>query len=643
MKYSKAKKRKGLSNLIGALLMIIVLVNSLVVLQKYTEQAADNAIEEIRSESPIPVRAFSLPNGSIGIYNGETHRVYVKYLLLSNSTVVKREIILDPLKYTYISNSSNVVALITSDLHVIPVDEQKGQLSYRNTCLYLKKNITGLVGDGYLSRLYEYIIFPELNGFGVKKKVTYTYSRYFEVDINRINKGYGLVISPIFSWNHVKRYVLKGGKGIVYINLTDGSTWTENIQNYDNFRINVSSELANTDSVYLMPVNNRITLDDEKAIIYYHLHFISNLRRLYLYVNGVLRDTIRSNSIYSMGPDFNVILNKTSRDKVYISINSTNLNYSTTIPYTYGTTIELRTYRELSSINVNATIELHPSMVVIPPKELSEYAININGSDESYVVFEDPFRYYTLHIYPKQMIPLKRVSFWTRGNGTVLDSTKLGDNVILFYSYGSNYNAEITLGTLLSVIALYKSANSMYLFYYIIPILDKGSHASEIYRDQYKSLFHIKTYDNGHLKNLYTFSASTNEIYVHYPYSDLKMYNYIPLTGNALLEYPNRLGGSNILVQSKRFNITADERISLEQYGVFNGSITQVKLCFNSSLSGYLHVAGYPGTVFYLVKPPGISLEPDSNIYVSENYIISKIPDEGELLIPFTLLSRISP
>ncbi|MEB3758425.1 MAG: hypothetical protein GSR87_00970, partial [Desulfurococcales archaeon] len=74
MKYSKAERRKGLSNLIGALLMIIILVNSLVVLQKYTEQATDNAIEKIRSETPISVRAFSMPNGSIGVYNGETHR-----------------------------------------------------------------------------------------------------------------------------------------------------------------------------------------------------------------------------------------------------------------------------------------------------------------------------------------------------------------------------------------------------------------------------------------------------------------------------------------------------------------------------------------------------------------------------------------
>ncbi len=623
--------------------MIIILVNSLIVLQKYTGQAADNAIEKIRSETPIPVRAFSLPDGSIGIYNGETQRVYIKYLLLSNSTVVKRDIVLDPLKYTYIRNSSNIVAFITSDSHIIPVYEQRSQLSYKNTCLYLKKNITGLVGDGYLSRVYEYTIFPELNGFGVKKNVRYTYSRYFEVDTNRIIEGYRFVISPLFSWNHVKRYVLKGGKGIVYINLTDGNTRTENIKDYDSFRINVSSKLSNTDSVYLMPVVNRIVLDDEKAIIYYHLHYSTNLRRLYLYVNGVLRDTIRSNSIYSMGPDFNVILNKTSRGKAFLFINSTNLNYTTTIPYAYGTKIELRAYSELRSIDVNATIELYPSVVVIPPKELSEYIININGSEESYAVFEDPFRYYTLYIYPKQMIPLQRVSFWTMGNGTILNLTELGGNVILFYSYSSGYNIEITLGTLLSVIALFNSANSRYLLYYIVPILDEESYVTEIYRDRYKSLFHIETYENGRLKHLYTFSSST-EIYIHYPYSDdVKMYNYIPLTGNALLEYPNRLGNSNLLVQNERFNITVNERLELKQYGVFNGSITQIKLCLNSSLSGYLHVTGYPGTVFYLVKPPGTSLELDSSIHVSENYIISRIPDGGELLIPFTLLSRIPP
>ena len=623
--------------------MIIILVNSLVVLQKYTEQATDNAIEKIRSETPIAVRAFSMPNGSIGVYNGETHRVYIDYLLLSNSTLIKREIILDPLKYTYVNNS-NVVALITDDSRIIPVEKQMGQLPYNSTCLYLKRKITGLIGDGYLSRLYEYTVFPELNGFGVQKKIMHTYSRYSKVDIDEINDGYKFVISPLFSWNHVERYVIKGGKNIAYINLTDGSTRTGGNQ-YNIFRISLSTELSDTDTVYLMPVDNRVALDDEKAIITYRLHYSSNLRRLYLYVNGVLRDTIKSNSIYSMGPDFNVILNKTSRNKVYISINSTNLNYSTTIPYTYGTTIELRAYSELRSINVNATIELHPSIVVIPPEGLSEYSININGSDVSFAVFEDPFRYYTLYVYPKRVIPLKRVSLWTIGNGTVFNLPELGGKVILFYSYSNNYTAEITLGTLLSVIVLYNTGNSRYLFYFIIPILSKEFYVTEIYRDQYKSSFYIRTHINSHNEYLYTFlSYAIQKIYIHYPFSELLVYNYVPLVGNALLEYPIMISvNPNIVIQSKRFNITRSERLSLNQYGAFNGSVTQVQFCLKSRLSGYLRVVGEPGTVFYLVSPPGINLEPNNVTNISQNYIVSKIPNEGELVIPFTLLSRISP
>ncbi len=623
--------------------MIIILVDSLVVLQKYTEQATDNAIEKIHSETPISVRAFSMPNGSIGVYNGETHRVYIDYLLLSNSTLIKREIILDPLKYTYVNNR-DVIALITDDSHIIPVEKQRSQLPYNSTCLYLKRKITGLIGDGYLSRLYEYTIFPEFNGFRVQKKVMHTYSRYSKVDINKINDGYKFVVSPLFSWNHVEKYVLKGGKSIVYINLTDGSTRTGG-NRYNIFRIKISTELSDTDSVYLMPVDNRVALDDEKAIVTYRLHYSSNLRRLYLYVNGVLRDTIKSNSIYSMGPDFNVILNKTSRNKIYISINSTNLNYSTMVPYTYGTTIELRAYSELRSINVNATIELHPSIVVIPPKGLSEYSININGSDESFVVFEDPFRYYTLYVYPKQMIPLKRVSLWTMGNGTVFNLPELGGNVILFYSYSDNYTAEITLGTLLSVIVLYNTGNSRYLFYFIIPVLDKGFYLTEIYKNQYKSSFYIRTYINNYNKYLYTFlSYAIQGIYIHYPFSELLMYNYVPLVGNALLEYPIMMSvDPGIMIQSKRFNITHNGRLSLDQYGVFNGSVTQVQLCLNSSLSGYLHVVGEPGTVFYLVSPSGINLEPNNMTYISQNYIVSKIPNKGELAIPFTLLSGIPP
>ncbi len=643
MKYSKAERRKGLSNVIGALLIIVILVNSLVVLQKYTEQATYNAIEKIRSETPISVRAFSMPNGSIGVYNGETHRVYINYLLLSNSTLIKREIILDPLKYTYVNNS-NVIALITDDSHIIPVEKQRSQLPYNSTCLYLKRKITGLIGDSYLSRLYEYTIFPELNGFGVHKNVMYTYSRYTKINIDKINDGYKFVVSPLFSWNHVKRYVLKGGKGIVYINLTDGNTRTGGIQ-YNIFRINISAKLSDTDSVYLMPVDNRVALDDEKAIITYRLHYSSNLRRLYLYVNGILRDTIKSNSIYSMGPDFNVILNKTSGNEVYISINSTNLNYSTIIPYKYGTTIELRAYSELRSIDANATIELHPSIVVIPPKELSEYSININGSNESFIVFENPFRYYTLNIYPKQMIPLKWVSLRTTGNGTVFNSTELGGNVILFYSYSRNYTAEITLGTLLSVIALYNTGSNKYLFYFIIPILSKDFYAVDVYKDPYKSLFYARIYANNNTEYLYTFLSSAVEgIYVHYPFSELLMYNYVPLVGNALLEYPIMMGvNHSIMIPSKRFNITRSERLDLDQYGAFNGSVTQIKLCLNSSLSGYLLITGEPRTVFYLVKPPGINLEPDNATYISQNYVVSKIPDQGKLVIPFTVLSEISP
>ena len=624
--------------------MIIILVNSLVVLQKYTEQTIENTIEKIRSEAPIHVKAFTLPNGSIGVYNGETRKVHIKYLLLYNSTILKRDLFLDPLRYTYINNNSDVIALITEDSHVIPVEEKEIQQSNGNACLFLKRSITGLIGDGYLSRLYEYTIFPELNGFGVKKKTMYTYSKFIEASLDKINKDYGFFISPLLSRSHVKKYIIRGGYGIVYVNLTNGIiTKVKNFE-YNSFRINMSLKLSNTKSVYLIPVNNRIVLDDEKAILTYDIDYHTNLRRLYLYVNGSLVDTIRSNNLYSMGSVFHVTLNKTLRNSIYLSINSINLNYSITIPYAYGTSIELRVHSELRTIDVNVTIELHPSIVVIPPKKIPEYTININNSKEVYAVFGDPFRYYTLHIYPKSIVPLKRVSFWTKGNGTVLNSREFGDNVVLIYSYSRNYTTEITLGTLLSVIVLYHIGNSRYLFYYIIPILSNDFYVTEIYKEQYKSQFHIRVYENNWSIYSYTFSSPIERIYLHYPFGELQMYNYIHMTGNALLEYPVSIDDNyNTLIQSKRFNITRSERLNIDQYGALNGSVTHVKLCLSSSLSGYLLVMGKPGTIFYLVIPPGINLEPDNTTYVSQNYILSKIPDEGKLVIPFTVLSKISP
>ena len=624
--------------------MIVILVNSLVVLQEYTELATDNAIEKIHNETPIHVRAFGLLNGSIGIYSNEVHRIYIKYILLSNFTIIKRDIILEPFKYTYISNTSNILALITNDFHFIPVEEKANQQPLRNTCLYLKKNITGMVGDGNLSRLYEYTVYPELNGFNVKKNVMYTYSRFFKINLDKLNEGYKLVISPLYSKHHIKRYIVKGRRNTIsYINLTDGSIETKNAQ-YNNFRITVYSRLSNAKSVHLLPVENKIVLDDEKAVVIYDIHYSTNIRRFYLYVNGNLIDVIRSNNPYAMGIDFHVILNKTLKDSVYVSINSTNLNYSATIPYTYGTTIELRTSNDVSSIDINATIELHPSIVIMPPRGLPEYTVNINRSKEIYAVFEDPFRYYSLYLYPSIIIPLEKISFRSEGNGTVFNSAELGGKVILFYSYSNNYTTEITLGTLLSAIALYNIGHTYFLQYYIVPILNTKTHVMEIMKEHYKSLYRVNAYNSG-AEQSYVFTTwSVEGIYVHYPFNEIQMYNYIPLAGNAALNYPTKIEeNSSMLVVNTRFNITHNKRLSLDQYGVFNGSIVQVKICLNTSLSGHIYIQGEPGTVFYLVKPPGISIEPNDRIFVSENYIISKVPDGGRLLVFFTVLSRIPP
>lgn len=623
--------------------MIIVLVNSLVILQEYAKRTADDAIEKIRIETPIHVKAFCLPNGSIGIYNGEPHRIYIKYVVLSNSTIIRENIIVDPFKYAYISNNSDILAFITDDSHIISIEGEESQQSYKNECLYLKRKTTGLVGDGYLSRLYEYTVIPGLNGFGVKKKVMFTYSRFLKADLDKINKGYRLLISPLYSKKHVKRYIVTGGQGTVYVNLTDGSTRTEKTR-YSSFKINISSELFDTKSVYLMPVDNRIVLDDEKAVITYNINYHANLRRLYLYINGSLIHIVRNNSWYSIGSVFHVVLNKTLKREVYISINSTNLNYSTVIQYKHGTTIELRSYSELKRIDVSAIIELHPSVIVLPPKELSEYTININGSKEVYAVFENPFTYYTLKLYPKNITPFEKFSLRTKGVGTVFYSTKFKGNVILLYSYSDNYTMDITLGTLISVITLYKIGDYRILSYFIIPVLSEELYIIEIYEEPYKSLFHIKTYSNSPKYSFSYTSWKAQEIYVHYPFNELQMYNYIPLTGNALINYPTKVGeNSSMLIHGRRFNITRDERLNLNQYDAFNGSVKQVKLCLNSSLSGYLDIVGVPGTVFYLIKPIAVNIEPNNETYISQNYIVSKIPSKGELLIPFTLLSGISP
>jgi hypothetical protein len=641
LKLYKTKVKAGLSNLIGALLMIVILVNSLVVLQEYTSQATDNAIEKIRSKTPVNVRAFRLPDGSIGIYNGETSKIHIKYMVSSNSTVVKEDIILNPLEYTFINNSS-IIALVTDDFHIIPVEKRIDEHSYVGTCLYLKKDIIGLIGDGYLSRLYEYTVYPKLNSFRVEKKVMYTSSKFFQISLDKINNGYRFVAAPLYARYHIERYAIIGSHRITYVNLTDGSITSEDTR-YDNFKLSLSLKLSNTKSVYLLPVANRIVLDDEKTVITYDLQYSSHLKRLYLYVNGTLIDIIRSNNLYSIGNVFHVLLNKTLKDKVYISINSTNLNYSITIPYSYGTTIELRTYSEIDSINIDALIELHPSIVIIPPKELSEYTININGSKEVYTVFEDPFQYYTLYIYPRNIVPLEKVSLWTKGNGTVLNSTKLGGKIILFYSYRDNYTAEITLGTLISVIALNNIGGNRFLFYFVFPVLNEEFYITEIYRD-YRPSIKIKVY-NGNTEQSNSFTSTAVErVYIHYPFNELQMYNYIPSMGNILVEYPTRLyKNSSMLIQGVRFNITRTEKLDFDQYGVFNGSIAQAKLCFNSSLTGYLYISGSPGTLFYMVKPQEFNIQPSTTILVSQYYIVSKIPSEGELVIPFTVLSGRSP
>jgi hypothetical protein len=643
LKLYKTKVKAGLSNLIGALLMIVILVNSLVVLQEYTRQATDNVIEKIQSKTPVNVRAFRLPDGTIGIYNGEIRKIRIEYMVYPNSTVIKKDIILNPLKYTLINNSGNIIAFVTDDSHIIPVEKRIDEHSQIDTCLYLKKNIIGLIGDGYLSRVYEYTVHPELNSFRVEKKVMYTSSKFFGVSLDKIDNGYRFIAVPLYTRYHVKRYTITGSHRITYVNLTDGNITTGDTQ-YNDYKINLSLKLSDTKSVYLLPVANRISLDDEKTVITYDIQYSSDLDRLYLYVNGTLIDIIRNNSLYWMGKVFHILLNKTLKDKVYISINSTNLNYSTIIPYTYGTTIELRTYSEIDSINVDALIDLHPSIVIIPPKELSEYTININGSKEVYAVFEDPFRYYTPYVYPKNIIPLKKISLWTKGNGTVLNSAKLGGNIILFYSYNiNNYTAEITLGTLISVIALNKIGDNRFLFYFVFPVLNKKFYITEIYRD-YRPSIEIRVY-NGNTEQLNAFtSAAVERVYIHYPFNELQMYNYIPLTGNMLVEYPTRLyKNSSILIQSTRFNITRTEKLDFDQYGVFNGSIAQAKLCFNSSLTGYLYISGSPGTLFYMVKPQEFNIQPNITILVSQYYIVSKIPSEGELVIPFTVLSGRSP
>ncbi|MCE4615163.1 MAG: hypothetical protein F7B60_06520 [Desulfurococcales archaeon] len=644
---SKSLHKKGLSNLISALLLIIILVNSIVVLQKYTNYSTGVIEEEVRSNIPTNLETIRLSNGTVLVYNNEDRIIRIRYIIYSNSSYKKTDFQINP-KSNILLNESDVTALITDDSHVIIVPKKPIPIlsnELYQSCIPLKRDLQVGIGDGYLSKVFQYVVYPAINSIVLRKYADYSLDNYLQVDLSKIN-------SLRFDVAYIKRnstFITSNFHGFnnetLIINVTKAGFETSYKKNYV-YDFNSSKYLEDVKEIDLIPILGSVVLDDENATVTYHIHYSSLISRLYLYVNGELYDTISSGNYFSMGSTFNVTIKRIGIHQLLFLLKARNANYNRIIPYSSNTVLSLGTGVKIGSIEINTTIKLYPSIVIVPPPLDTEFALQLNGTTPIYANVRNVFQYYSMHIYPSYISLITR-GFRLKGNGSLVYSNELNKPLILFYSYKNNYHFTVTHGPFLGVIGLAYNGYSRYLNYFVIPYVSNDSPVLEIVKDTVSKLLFTKAFSNNN--SICTCSISTiflQKLYTHSTENEaLAVYNYMPIIGNLLLNYPQALsGGDNIVILPVRYlNLSDTKSLRLVQYKAINGSIEEAKLCFNSNYRGYIVIRGYPYSMVYLVKPSEIVPQGVNGVIIGDNYIVAKIPANGTVAMPFTTLSQTTP
>ena len=628
--------------------MILILVNSILLLQRYTSYSTNIIEREIRNKIPIDLQAIELPNGTILLYNNENSILRVRYLIYSNSSYVKTNLLINP-KSSVLLRENNIVALITDDSHVIMIGQKPVPLigsELNQSCIYLKKIVQTGIGDGHLSRVYRYYMYPSINSIILKKHADYSLDKYLQVDLSRISYLRFDIAYLSNDSTFIKSSFDKYNNKTLVINITKTGFKTNYITDYV-YEFNLSKHLENVEKIYLIPVIGSISLDDENMTIIYHIQYSSPVSKLYLNVNGRRVDTISSGNYYSMGSVFNVTIRRLGINQLLFQLKASNANYKSIIPYSPGTTLSLGTGVRIRSIGINATTKLYPSIVIEPPPLDNEYALQLNGTKPIYVNVRNVFRYYPLNIYPSYVSSINS-GFRLKGNGSLVYDEDSNKPLLLFYSYKRRYHFTVSCGPFTSVIALKHTGYSSFQLCYIIPYVSKDSPVLEIRENTVtdKIIFNAFSLNN---KTLCKCSFSTDflqGLYVHSSENNsLGIYNYIPVIGNLLLDYPRVLIIENypVILSCRYMNLSNTELLDLVQYDALNGSISDVSICFKSDYIGYINIKGSKYSMIYIIKPDGIAVQAMKGVIIGDNYVVAKIPENGTLAIPFTTLSQKSP
>ena len=645
---SESHRKRGLSSLIGALLMIIILVNSVLLLQRYTNYSTKMVEQEIRSKIPPDLQATKLPNGTILLYNNENSLLRIRYLIYSNSSYRKTDLLINP-KSDVLLSENNLVALITDDSHVImipskPVSWLGGELN--QSCISLKKIVQIGIGDAYLSRVYRYYAYPSINSIVLKKSANYSLDKYLQIDLSRIsysrlNVAY-LSSNPTFIRQRFDEY----NNRTLIVNITETGFETSYRNNYV-YGFNSSKYLEDVKEIYLIPITGSIYIDDENMTTIYHIHYSSAITRLYLYENGELIDTISSGNYLSMGYSFNVTIKRIGTNRLLFLLKANNANYKNIIQYFPGATLSLGTSVKIRSVIINETTKLYPSIVIDPPPLDNEYALQLNDTKPIYASVRNVFRYYSLNIYPTY-ISLINNGFRLKGNGSLVYDANHSKPLLLYYAYKPRYHFTVSYGPFTSVIGLEYNGYSRFLIYYIIPYISENSPILEIDKDTVSNKIVVKAFSESN-RALCKCSFSTiflQKLYVHSSEDKpLAIYNYIPAIGNLLLNYPQVLSNEKypIILSSRYMNLTNTELLDLVQYNALNGSVDEITLCFKSNYMGHIRIKGSKNSMVYMVKPDLMAIQAMNEIIIGDNYIVAKIPDNGTLTLSFTTLSQKTP
>ncbi len=643
MKVTRAST--GLSSIIGALIAIIILVNSVAIIERYSSYEINAISNHAKTVLPTMFRAYTVGDNGIVVYNGDNIKHKVLYIVTRNGSIKNSNIEVTPGQSIVCGSCKDAVALILEDSHIVYINNFSSyQAIGSDKCLRLLPIIQTEIGDT-LGRVISYEIEPAINSILVREKYKQGKLGLQPLIKDLLSQGYKAEIAPLISNSSLlENYTIRidGRAPQLIVNISDNRIQTSGTGRMVSYIKRVKSSYNGIRELSIYPVEYNdgsvLSFDDEKYYIEYNLSFSYYMRSIELYLNNELYDTIRKNSYSTINRNIKIIIRRYNLTHLSFFLSDSEINYTAILPIG---NLAIR-WNGKNNIQEQVLVKITPDLIINLNIQ-KEYYFKVKGDSKGFVKTKVSVYPYSIYIYNDNIITLEG-DFKLEGKGSIFYDHAINKSIIAEYVYSYPTDIKVILSSYIAILSLYYTGYSYDGLLYIHPLISTTP-ILELYHNTTDNTLQANLYIHnksvtGIFKMLYGFRS----LYIYTPdsYKGYLMYNYINPAGNVQLYYPRLLETGNIVLSKEIFQITSKTVISLNQYKVIEGNITSVKICING-ITGILEAKGDPWSKFLLVIPKNYHLLPSPYASIGDNYAILTIPQSGTLSINMTIESAIPP